>query len=38
VRTLLAAGASARLRNSDSLTAADVARLSGDDALAALLD
>jgi len=38
VRTLLAAGASARLRNSDSLTAADVARLTGDAALAALLD
>ncbi len=37
-RTLLAAGASPRLRNSDSLSAADVARLSGNDALAGLLD
>jgi ankyrin repeat protein len=38
VRTLLAAGASPRLRNSDSLTAADVARLSGNETLAGLLD
>jgi len=38
VRTLLAAGASTRLRNADSLTAAEVARLSGDPELVKLLN
>jgi ankyrin repeat protein len=37
-RTLLTAGASARLRNSDGLTAADVAGLSGDPALIKLFN
>jgi ankyrin repeat protein len=37
-RTLLGAGASTRLRNSDGLTAAEVAKLSGDAAMAALVN
>jgi ankyrin repeat protein len=37
-RTLLAAGASTRLRNSDGLTAADVARLTGNDGLVKVFD
>jgi len=38
VSTLLGAGASGRLRNSDGLNAADVARLTGNPALVQLLD
>jgi ankyrin repeat protein len=38
VQTLLAAGASKRLRNADSLTAADVARLTGDPELVKLFN
>jgi len=38
VRILLDAGADARLRNADALTAADVARLGGDGALVELID
>jgi ankyrin repeat protein len=37
-RILLAAGASARVRNADALTAAEIARLSGDATLTALFD